>query len=174
MCIAQPAQPGQLVTQLLQRCCRINSTYVSCYYCRFVTCCTHTTADAICMCLHAGSLLLCQAEASRGVGQQVKSATKREQAVAGTAAASTPAPTAPVKAASGAATAGPDPSSYSSVMAGTSYSKLGKHLQCDSLSACMRRSASTKISSWAHACSAACSCLRHTRVNKRGTIYQSL
>jgi hypothetical protein len=84
------------------------------------------TTTSVSMCLHAGAQLLCQAEASRGVGQQAKPATKREQAVAGAAAASTPPSAVPAKTASGAATAGPDPTSYSSVMAGTSYSKLGE------------------------------------------------
>uniref|UniRef100_A0A383WJB1 Uncharacterized protein n=1 Tax=Tetradesmus obliquus TaxID=3088 RepID=A0A383WJB1_TETOB len=75
-----------------------------------------------------GAQLLCQAEASRGVGQQAKPTAKREQAVAGTTAAISPraavAPTA--TAARNTHAAGPDPSSYSSVMAGTSYSKLGR------------------------------------------------
>ncbi|WIA34959.1 hypothetical protein OEZ86_013240 [Tetradesmus obliquus] len=75
-----------------------------------------------------GAQLLCHAEASRGVGQQAKPTVKREQAVAGTTAAIAPraavAPTA--TAARSTHAAGPDPSSYSSVMAGTSYSKLGR------------------------------------------------
>lgn len=88
----------------------------------------YNQASMLRYCLHAGAQLLCQAEASRGVGQQAKPTVKREQAVAGTTAAIAPRAAVPPTATAARSThaAGPDPSSYSSVMAGTSYSKLGK------------------------------------------------